>query len=61
MDQAASGLTEVSDNLGVKKLLMHLPWKHVGNIDELLKDADMSTPLKQQGKSKRNFPLRRSR
>jgi beta-lactamase superfamily II metal-dependent hydrolase len=39
----ASGLTEVIDNLEVKRLLMHLPWKHVGNIDELLKDADMSS------------------
>lgn len=38
----ASGRTEVIEGLSVKKLIMHQPWKHVANIDELLKDADMS-------------------
>lgn len=37
-----SGLTEVIENLKVKSLFMHLPWKHLSNIDELLKNADMS-------------------
>lgn len=34
----ASGLTEVLESLDVRKLLMHLPWKHGKNIDDLFKD-----------------------
>ncbi len=34
----ASGLTEVLESLTVKNLLMHLPWKHAENIDDLFKD-----------------------
>ncbi len=38
----ASGLTEVIETLDVQALWMHLPWNHVKDIDELLKDANMS-------------------
>lgn len=38
----ACGLTEVLENLDVKKLLMHLPWSHAANIDELFKDPKIN-------------------
>ena len=38
----ASGLTEVLENLDVKKLAMHLPWEHAANIDDLFKDPKLN-------------------
>jgi beta-lactamase superfamily II metal-dependent hydrolase len=38
----ASGLTEVIDNCKVGRLVMHLPWNHVAELDNLLKNAEMS-------------------
>jgi beta-lactamase superfamily II metal-dependent hydrolase len=37
-----SGLTEVIDNCKVGRLVMHLPWNHVAELDKLLKNAEMS-------------------
>jgi beta-lactamase superfamily II metal-dependent hydrolase len=34
----ASGLTEVLESLDVRRLIMHLPWQHAENIDNLFKD-----------------------
>src|SRR2546422_6088647 len=34
----ACGLMEVLENLTVRNLTMHLPWKHAANIDDLFKD-----------------------
>ncbi len=34
----ACGLMEVLENLTVRNLAMHLPWKHAANIDDLFKD-----------------------
>jgi beta-lactamase superfamily II metal-dependent hydrolase len=38
----ASGLTEVIENLKVGCLVMHQPWNHVADLDQLLKDAECS-------------------
>jgi beta-lactamase superfamily II metal-dependent hydrolase len=38
----ASGLTEVLENCQVGSLYMHLPWKHLNDVDNVLKNADIS-------------------
>lgn len=38
-----SGLTEVLEQLTVKRLWMHLPWKHAAQIEDLFKDSRVST------------------
>jgi beta-lactamase superfamily II metal-dependent hydrolase len=43
----ASGLTEVIENLDVKHLLMHLPWNHVADIEENLKQASATDDVRQ--------------
>jgi beta-lactamase superfamily II metal-dependent hydrolase len=43
----ASGLTEVLENLDVKRLLMHLPWNHVADIEENLKKASATDDVRQ--------------
>ena len=37
-----SGLTEVLDQLTVKRLWMHLPWKHAAQIEDLFRDPRVS-------------------
>jgi glyoxylase-like metal-dependent hydrolase (beta-lactamase superfamily II) len=46
----ASGLTEVLENLDVKHLFMHLPWKHMGDLEEQLKKAQPTDELRQHFK-----------
>jgi beta-lactamase superfamily II metal-dependent hydrolase len=38
----ACGLTEVIENLSVSNLIMHQPWNHVADVDNLLRNAEMS-------------------
>jgi hypothetical protein len=38
----ASGLTEAIESCEVGRLVMHLPWSHVAELDKLLKNAEMS-------------------
>jgi beta-lactamase superfamily II metal-dependent hydrolase len=37
-----SGLTEVLEQLSVKRLWMHLPWKHASQIEDLFRDPRVS-------------------
>jgi beta-lactamase superfamily II metal-dependent hydrolase len=46
----ASGLTEVLEGLTVKRLLMHLPWNHVADLEGQLSKASASDKVRQHFK-----------
>lgn len=43
----ASGLTEVLENLTVRRLFLHLPWNHVQDLEEQLKKAPSTDTVRQ--------------
>src|SRR5882724_11520972 len=43
----ASGLTEVLENLTVRRLYMHLPWNHVRDLEDQLKKASATDEVRQ--------------